>query len=136
MKKHTIKNNCYLLGKIVIALGIIASIMIAIDEGVVTTTTRYGNAEERSLILTIMFLLYGLLFTAIGSMPFFVAGKVIELLESIQENTRINSTIQSNILASENTNTVPSDSWKCSQCGRVNKNYIGECACGQSKNNN
>lgn len=30
-------------------------------------------------------------------------------------------------------NTVPSDSWKCKKCGKINKNYCGTCGCGNTK---
>ncbi len=26
-----------------------------------------------------------------------------------------------------------SDEWKCPSCGRINKNYVGTCGCGQRK---
>ena len=28
------------------------------------------------------------------------------------------------------------DEWRCSKCGKINKNYTGTCACGQLKRNN
>ena len=33
-------------------------------------------------------------------------------------------------------NQTQSNNWECSNCGRVNQEYVGVCACGNKKSDN
>lgn len=32
-----------------------------------------------------------------------------------------------------NSPTVKMDEWRCPECGKINKNYVGTCSCGVDK---
>ncbi|SEV93399.1 hypothetical protein [[Clostridium] fimetarium] len=44
-----------------------------------------------------------------------------------------NSDKKESIFTSEISKSVPTGSWKCSDCGTVNANYCGTCSCGKGK---
>lgn len=130
------KDVCNILGTIVLVLGIIGSIALAWNNGVtVTYNSYYGVEEKRSILFTIVWFVTGILSTAIGTVILVALGEILEYQESISRRI---SEVESKISSVERKDKESDDiayngSWKCSQCGRVNANYIGTCGCGQTK---
>lgn len=135
-RNQGMQRACITLGVIVLIVGIVGSIGLAWFNGVTIETTSYfGVRKERSVILTLAWLIGGLFSTAIGTVILFSIGEILERLENVGESIQdLDSKINSiNSKNNENDEILYNNSWKCPKCGRVNHNYTGTCACGYSK---
>lgn len=130
------KDACNTLGTIVLVLGIIGSIALAWNNGVTVTYDSYLRVEEtRSILLTLVWFVGGILSTAIGTVILVSLGEILEYLEVLSRRV---SEVEGKMSTVERKDKESDDiaykgSWKCPQCGRVNASYIGTCGCGQTK---
>lgn len=130
------KDACNTLGTIVLVLGIIGSIALAWNNGVTVTYDSYSGVEEtRSILLTLVWFVAGILSTAIGTVILVSLGEILEYLEVLSRRV---SEVEGKMSTVERKDKESDDiaykgSWKCPQCGRVNASYIGTCGCGQTK---
>ncbi|MBO5166688.1 MAG: hypothetical protein IJ405_01195 [Lachnospiraceae bacterium] len=124
------KDFCYVVGCIVMVLGVIGSIVLAASLGVEVSYSHYGTLrEERNWLLTIVWFGVGVLSTAVVSSILFALSEVLGYLARINNkltSSDINSVIDSMKL-------VEGSEWRCSRCGRINNKAVGTCACGQSR---
>lgn len=130
------KDSCNTLGRICLVLGIIGSIILAWNNGVVVTYDSYfGVEEERNVFLTIVWFVCGILSTAIGTVIFTALGEILEHLEIISRRmSEIESKLGLAVRKEKEADDITyNGSWKCPQCGKVNASYTGTCGCGQVK---
>lgn len=130
------KNACNTLGTIVLVLGIIGSIILAWNNGVVVTYNSYlGVEEERNVLLTIVWFVGGILSTAIGTVILTALGEILEHQEiSSRRMSEIENKLSLAVRKEKEADDITyNGSWKCPQCGRVNASYTGTCGCGQVK---
>jgi len=60
-----------------------------------------------------------------------ILGNQEELLNNIQSLSQ--SLREEHETQAIRSGTVGSDEWQCKFCGRINKNYVGTCVCGHTK---
>lgn len=101
------------LGVIIIILGLILSIYSTFISG-------------------FLGLLIGLFTTFVSASIYFTLSSVLSRLDALEGNNYIanHSSKSMDIIPK----TEPDETeWKCPDCGRINKNYTGLCACGKEK---
>ena len=130
-----LKKVCNALGTIILIFGIVGSIALAWNNGVTVSYGTYSIIEKRSILHTILWLVCGIIGTAIGTVILFALGEMLENQEMLFNKV---SNMENSVNSTERKNRDLNDieyngSWKCSQCGRVNASYTGTCACGQAK---
>lgn len=128
------KNICNTMGYISLIGGAIGSIVLAIDNGKVAEISYYGVDYERSIPMTIAWLIAGALCTAMTCIVFFALSDILEKLETLEYyRTQSNSAV--GLMSDEQLNKkiLSEDGWTCKKCGRVNYSYTGTCVCGCSK---
>lgn len=130
------RKMCTTLAGIILVLGIICSIILAWNNGVVEDYDSYhGIEEKRSFLLTVMWFVCGIFVTVVEAVILNAIGEILENQEYIVKKI---SDVESKVAFVERKDKDENDlkyngSWKCSECGRVNASYIGTCACGKSK---
>ena len=64
-----------------------------------------------------------------------IADYVLELKKSDEKKVHNNEPITNNNrdFSAKKTHAAPPGTWTCPVCGRHNANYVGTCACGQTK---
>ena len=130
------KKMCTTLAGIILVLGIICSIILAWNNGVVVDYDLYhGIEEKRSFLFTVMWFVCGIFVTVVEAVILNAIGEILENQEYIMKKI---SDVESKVAFVERKEKDENDlkyngSWKCSECGRVNASYIGTCACGKSK---
>lgn len=130
------KKMCTTLAGIILVLGIICSIILAWNNGVVVDYDLYhGIEEKRSFLFTVMWFVCGIFVTVVEAVILNAIGEILENQEYIMKKI---SDVESKVAFVERKGKDENDlkyngSWKCSECGRVNASYIGTCACGKSK---
>lgn len=135
-EKIYMKKACRILGIIVLVLGIIGSIALAWDNGVVVTSDFFDDIDsKRSISLTIGWFAGGLLSTAVASVILFSISEILERLEGLSWRV---SEVEGKLESAERKEKEADDityrgSWRCPECGRVNASYVGTCGCGQTK---
>lgn len=126
MSKEFIKT----LALIELVLGIIGSFFLSYSRGIIEPTSRFRD-YERSWGITIGTFLTSILSVLVLYAILYALYKIIDNQESIlYKLSDRNLTISSN----ENQNKdIKEDQWRCSDCGKINYNYVGICGCGRSK---
>ena len=146
MYQATPKSKIFrIIGIVIAVLGAIGSIGMGflfqipkVRQGLYSTYTVGSDFNFMAMIAG---------FISIGLLCLFIFGIsfILEYLEDIEKrlsaaesNQPSRATVYKNInsnfsAAPINQKTAESDEWKCPSCGRINKNYVGTCGCGQRK---
>lgn len=130
------KKMCTDLGRFVLILGIIGSIILAWNNGITVDYDSYHRVveERRSLLLVIMWFAFGMFLTVIQSVVLNALGEILENQEYIiRKISESSSKVESLDKNKEKDEIKYNNSWKCPECGRLNASYIGTCACGKTK---
>lgn len=134
-----------IIGIVIAVLGAIGSIGSGflfqtprIKEGLYGTYTV--GTDFNYIVMIAGFLSIGLLCLFIFGIAF-----ILEFLEKIEKQLseidikdpinkplfkNISNALSSALIAQK---LAESDEWKCPNCGKINKNYVGTCGCGQHK---
>lgn len=83
----------------------------------------------KSFVWFFLFALSGCIYSVV----FFVAAEILFWLESISDLLRSNNVNQQKQIEIGGIVKPNSNQWKCPDCGRINANYTGTCACGRSR---
>ena len=128
------KESCNAMGYISLIGGVIGTIVLAVVNGKVAEVSYYGIDYERSIPMTIAWLIAGALCTAMTCIVFFALADILEGLEKI-EYYRTQSSSAVGLMTDEQLNKkiLAENGWTCKKCGRVNYSYTGTCVCGESK---
>ncbi len=130
MSKYS--STCKVLGSIVLALGIIGTLILAVNYGKVLDY-GYDFAYTRDWVLTFTYLIGGCLITSIQSIVLFALGEILEFVERINCNIE-NEKHNSNSKTYESNSTIPQTIvWTCPTCGGINHRDTGTCGCGTRK---
>ena len=127
--KSAISDTLKVLSAIVLVLGVIGGFVFAfILSDMVYSGFFYG----------ILYFVIIVLSSGITSAILYGLATVIELLESLNDrmyeiSDSLDETNKSMDIVTGKGELLGEDEWKCPKCGRVNKNYVGTCVCGQSK---
>lgn len=146
MHESTPKSKVFMIiGAVVAVLGAIGSIAMGfifktsrIEQGLYSTYTVSSDFNFWAMIA-------GLISIAILCIFIFGIAIALEYLEDIKaqlsaiDTNKANAPLFKNISQSAAQTPIKkvaqpeSDEWKCPVCGRINKNYVGTCACGIQK---
>lgn len=130
------KSLCKDIGYVVLVLGAIGSVFLAKESGVdIEYSYSFDITYERNWLSTIVYFLIGLASTGIFATIFFALSTILEKLETLEY--RIPATDTNSLTGMSDSlreqRMVDNGGWKCNQCGRINDNTTGSCACGASK---
>lgn len=89
---------------------------------------RYIYNESQTVFLLVL----GMMFWIIGSVLIIYSRSIDRRGLSEYENY-LKSQASVTALGGEPTKQNSSDEWVCKNCGKVNKNYVGSCGCGEVK---
>lgn len=74
---------------------------------------------------------------AVGVVSYFIANMAVKKEEKEEAQDAMNFVQQQDAKVKADVAAEPADDeWKCSECGSINKNYVGTCGCGQKKADN
>lgn len=117
---------------ILIIIGIIASIIAGFE---VVDISYSGKPEyEFNFGMFFLSLLDYALYAFIEYCAYHVIALLIGALASITQNTKATARLLEYQMSE---NELPDENeWKCKNCGKINSNYVGTCACGNIKAEN
>lgn len=137
------KKFCRVVAVVILVFGIIGSFFIAYSYGVTfpdsgSSYKLYAASPERDWAVTIGIFFGGIVSVCIISSLLLAVARIIENQENIyyclkQIERGMGTQKGKNVTSMNSEDTPPSGFWKCSKCGIVNANYVGTCACGESK---
>lgn len=118
--------------------GIVLGFLIpSFDLASIAAAALSNTRVETSFNISLMLITW--IFTIFPVMIFLGFYFILEKLEAI-EFRQVNNSDSTSAFKNINVETKPSvktppqvGEWKCSQCGKINKNYVGTCGCGTSK---
>lgn len=122
------KKMCENVGMLVYIFGIIGSVCIAYKFGIVNVEYFYSGRviEQRSWLLTVLYFLSGFIGTVIAGTLFYALADMLEKLNQIESALKSDPNINQ-------TFTLKTGEWRCSNCGRINADYVNTCACGKDR---
>ncbi len=130
-------------------VGVIGMLICAI--GVIVFFSEIGEGFEAAFYNALAFIISGAVIL-ISSWPLYAFGDITENVDKMRRKicgddelydigggaTYTKEYTQDKAISAPYVNRTATatgtNEWKCSQCGRVNPNYVGTCGCGNSKN--
>ncbi len=115
----------------IIVIGVITAVISSFE---VVNSYSYKSEYEFNWGMFFLKLIDCALYAFIEYCAYHVIALLVGSLASITQNTKATAKIiEYNTLYKDKVN---SNQWKCSKCGRLNENYVGTCACGNTKSQN
>lgn len=119
------KKMCENVGMLVYVFGIIGSIYLAYKFGIHVEYLYSGKfITQRNVFLTVFYFLSGFVGTVITGTVFYALADLLEKVNQIEGALKTDTNINQAF-------TLKTGEWRCSNCGRINADYVNTCACGR-----
>lgn len=120
----------FFISTVLIIAGVLVFIFAVINMEELQNRIFRSKSEEQAV--TIRFFI-GIIMCIIGAIMYFYENKILK--DGAKEYEKYTDEIYNINKSTEVRNINQVECWQCPKCGRVNKNYVGTCGCGERKRN-